>query len=182
MFINTLRKPGPRLDWLGDAMVRTAETGGLGLMRDLFVPLLFNEGWQAENRDNFLKPEAYEPVAETDGAILSRCGLAVIQADDGGQLTANITALMDDSDVIDDVPEFHLLASEELQSQYVDRVRNGLRIQADMSAKDPQLLQLPPPVAVERGLAQAPRTVKGVHSAGKGGELHVPPADSGKPR
>jgi pimeloyl-ACP methyl ester carboxylesterase len=57
VLINTLRREGPRLKWIGDALVRAAEVGGLDLFRDLFLPLLMNEEWLATNRSNFLKPE-----------------------------------------------------------------------------------------------------------------------------
>ena len=42
VLINTLRVDNPRLEWINDAVVRAAETGGLDLLRDLFAPLLFN--------------------------------------------------------------------------------------------------------------------------------------------
>ena len=70
VFINTLRKAGPRLDWLNDACVRMAEVGGLELLRDLYIPLLFNQDWQRQNRQGFLKSGAYQPIDETDGAYL----------------------------------------------------------------------------------------------------------------
>ncbi len=57
VLINTLRRDGPRLKWIGDALVRAAEVGGLDLFRDLFLPLLMNEEWLATNRSNFLNPE-----------------------------------------------------------------------------------------------------------------------------
>ena len=57
VLINTLRRDGPRLRWIGDALVRAAEVGGLDLFRDLFLPLLMNEEWLATNRSNFLNPE-----------------------------------------------------------------------------------------------------------------------------
>jgi pimeloyl-ACP methyl ester carboxylesterase len=57
VLINTLRREGPRLKWIGDALVRAAEVGGLDLFRDLFLPLLMNNDWLATNRSNFLKPE-----------------------------------------------------------------------------------------------------------------------------
>ena len=57
VLINTLRREGSRLKWIGDALVRAAEVGGLDLFRDLFLPLLMNEEWLATNRSNFLKPE-----------------------------------------------------------------------------------------------------------------------------
>ena len=67
VLINTLRRIGPRLQWIGDALVRAAEVGGLDLFRDLYLPLLMNEDWQAGNRANFLKPEPYEPLALDSG-------------------------------------------------------------------------------------------------------------------
>ena len=70
VFINTLRKAGPRLDWLNDACVRMAEVGGLELLRDLYIPLLFNQDWQGQNREAFLKSASYKPIDESDGAYL----------------------------------------------------------------------------------------------------------------
>ena len=55
VLINTLRKDGPRLRWIGDALVRAVEVGGLALFRDLFLPLLMNEDWLAAQRENFLQ-------------------------------------------------------------------------------------------------------------------------------
>ncbi|MDJ0781360.1 MAG: alpha/beta hydrolase [Desulfosarcinaceae bacterium] len=68
VLINTLRKDGPRLQWIGDALVRAAEVGGLELFRDLFLPLLVNEEWQQANRANFIAPEAnYTPLPSDHG-------------------------------------------------------------------------------------------------------------------
>ncbi len=68
VLINTLRLNGPRLQWIGDALVRAVEIGGLDLFRDLFMPLLVNEAWLAQNRPEFLKPEAqYTPLDPQDG-------------------------------------------------------------------------------------------------------------------
>ena len=68
VLVNTLRKDGPRLQWIGDALVRAAEVGGLDLFRDLFLPLLMNEDWLATQRPNFIKPEAkYAPLASDSG-------------------------------------------------------------------------------------------------------------------
>ena len=68
VLINTLRKDGPRLQWIGDALVRAAEVGGLDLFRDLFLPLLMNEQWLAGQRPNFIKPGAsYSPLAADSG-------------------------------------------------------------------------------------------------------------------
>ncbi len=67
VLVNTLRRDGPRLRWIGDALVRTVEVGGLELFRDLFLELLCNEKWQAENRDNFLGPADYRPLDPQSG-------------------------------------------------------------------------------------------------------------------
>lgn len=67
VLINTLRRDGERLRWVNDALVRCAEVGGLQLFRDLFVPLLFNEEWQAQNRDKFLRQQEYSPLGAADG-------------------------------------------------------------------------------------------------------------------
>jgi 3-oxoadipate enol-lactonase len=67
VLINTLRRNGPRLQWINDAILRCAEVGGLELFRDLYAPLLFNEQWQADNRAGFLKPGAYQPLATESG-------------------------------------------------------------------------------------------------------------------
>jgi 3-oxoadipate enol-lactonase len=68
VFINTLRIDGPRLKWIGDALVRAVEVGGLDLFRDLFLPLLMNEGWIEENRTKFLNSaHSYTPLPPTSG-------------------------------------------------------------------------------------------------------------------
>jgi pimeloyl-ACP methyl ester carboxylesterase len=77
VLINTLRRDGPRLKWIGDALVRAVEVGGLDLFRDLFLPLLMNEGWIEVNRGNFLKSEhSYVPLPPTGGhyKLLSEAG------------------------------------------------------------------------------------------------------------
>lgn len=68
VLVNMLRKDGPRLKWIGDALVRSVEVGGLDLFRDLFLPLLVNEEWQQANRANFIAPGArYAPLADDHG-------------------------------------------------------------------------------------------------------------------
>ncbi len=76
VLINTLRRDGPRLKWVGDAVVRAVEVGGLNLFRDLFMPLLTNEEWQSANRSDFLKPGAYEPLDPASGSykLLAEAG------------------------------------------------------------------------------------------------------------
>ncbi len=68
VLINTLRHDGPRLKWVGDALVRAAELGGLQLFRDLYLPLLMNEDWLEENRMAFLKDrDEYIPLGPESG-------------------------------------------------------------------------------------------------------------------
>jgi pimeloyl-ACP methyl ester carboxylesterase len=77
VFINTLRRDGHRLKWIGDALVRAVEVGGLDLFRDLFLPLLVNEDWLGLNRSNFLKSDcAYPPLEKESGTykLLAEAG------------------------------------------------------------------------------------------------------------
>jgi len=66
VFINTLRRDGPRLQWIGDALVRAVEVGGLDLFRDLFLPLLMNEDWLLSNRPAFLKQNSSYTALDPD--------------------------------------------------------------------------------------------------------------------
>jgi pimeloyl-ACP methyl ester carboxylesterase len=75
--INTLRRDGPRLKWIGDALVRAAEVGGLPLFRDLFLPLLMGEDWLQQNRAGFLLPDPTYDALEPDSGhykLLSEAG------------------------------------------------------------------------------------------------------------
>lgn len=77
VLINTLRIDGPRLKWIGDALVRAVEIGGLELFRDMFLPLLMNEDWIANNRNNFLgDPAGYNPLVKESGTykLLAEAG------------------------------------------------------------------------------------------------------------
>lgn len=77
VFINTLRKDGPRLQWIGDALVRAVEVGGLDLFRDLFLPLLMNEDWIRSNRSAFLKQDPSYAALDSDSGhykLLAQAG------------------------------------------------------------------------------------------------------------
>lgn len=77
VLINTLRQDGARLQWIGDALVRTVSIGNLELFRDLFLPLLVNENWLETNREAFLDTSAnYAPMAQDCGhyKLLSEAG------------------------------------------------------------------------------------------------------------
>lgn len=77
VLINTLRREGPRLKWIGDALVRAVEVGGLPLFRDLFLPLLMSEDWLQKNRPDFLQSVTdYTALEPTSGhyKLLSEAG------------------------------------------------------------------------------------------------------------
>jgi 3-oxoadipate enol-lactonase len=76
VLINTLRRDGPRLKWIGDALLRMAQVGGLELLRDLYLPLLMNEDWLIENRNNFLAGNDYTGLNPKAGAykLLAEAG------------------------------------------------------------------------------------------------------------
>jgi pimeloyl-ACP methyl ester carboxylesterase len=67
VLINTLRRPGARLDWVNNAALRCAEVGGLELIKDLFGGLIFNEEWLEQNRDGAFKNEPYQPLTPDQG-------------------------------------------------------------------------------------------------------------------
>lgn len=68
LFINTLRKSGPRLDWTNRAAHRAALVGGGRLIQDLMLPHLTGPAWQAANGGNFLGEDPYEPLDPDSGA------------------------------------------------------------------------------------------------------------------
>jgi len=69
VLINTLRRIGPRLDWMNDATLRLMEVAGPALMRDVMSPLLFGPDWLAAHRHEFLLPNTrYEPLVRDSGA------------------------------------------------------------------------------------------------------------------
>lgn len=79
VLLNTLRKPGVRLDWLNAAVVRVMEVAGPLLMRDLMSPLLFGPTWLAAHRAECLLPDTrYLPLDPASGQmeLLRRMGEA----------------------------------------------------------------------------------------------------------
>lgn len=67
VFINTLRRDGPRLQWINDSVVTLAELGGGELLRDIMSPLIMNEDWQSANRKNCLDGSDYSPIDKDSG-------------------------------------------------------------------------------------------------------------------
>lgn len=78
VLLNTLRKDGARLAWVNAATLRAVLTGGGALIRDLYGPLLFNQEWQAANRQNFLTDEPYQPLdpGHNDAKLMASGGTA----------------------------------------------------------------------------------------------------------
>lgn len=79
VLLNTLRKPGGRLEWINAAVVRVMEIAGPLLMRDLMTPLLFGSAWlEAHRRECLLPDTRYEPLDPASGQmeLLRRMGEA----------------------------------------------------------------------------------------------------------
>lgn len=64
--INTLRKPGLRLDWINQAMVHGVEAGGFRLIMELVMPMLLNPDQLAVARESTQTGEAYQPLDASD--------------------------------------------------------------------------------------------------------------------
>jgi pimeloyl-ACP methyl ester carboxylesterase len=67
VLINTLRRPGPRLDWINRAMTRAVATGGLQLLMDLYLPLLVNEEKLSALGPTCLGEAPYQPLDAAHG-------------------------------------------------------------------------------------------------------------------
>ena len=67
VLLNTLRKPGLRLEWLNEGAFRGARTGGFQLMMDMMFPLITNAEFQKKVRPNFLTDAPYEPLDPAHG-------------------------------------------------------------------------------------------------------------------
>jgi len=94
LLINTLRKPGPRLDWTNRAAHRAALIGGGRVIQDLMLPHLTGPAWQAANSDQFLKDDPYEPLDPDSGtARLLAAGIGANWALPYEELTPPVTVL-----------------------------------------------------------------------------------------
>lgn len=63
VFLNTLRAPGDRLEWINAAAECAFRHGGPALLRDMYSPLLFGDAWLRENRAAALNGDDYAPLA-----------------------------------------------------------------------------------------------------------------------
>lgn len=67
VLLNTLRRIGPRIAWINDALLAAVRVGGFPLLLDLYLPLLTNEEFQRANREKFLTAERYTPQDPAHG-------------------------------------------------------------------------------------------------------------------
>jgi pimeloyl-ACP methyl ester carboxylesterase len=127
VLVNTLRRDGPRLKWIGDALVRAVEIGGLPLFRDLFLPLLMSADWLQKNRPDFLLPDSEYTALEPDSGhykLLSEVGRNAdwdIPYEDLNLPTLVITGLQD-----------HVFLERDVIETLFARIPDGRR--ADMPA------------------------------------------------
>jgi pimeloyl-ACP methyl ester carboxylesterase len=67
VLINTLRKPGVRLDWINRASATLARLGGTRLVMEANLPQLVNPEQLAAMRASVFGPEPYQPMDPADG-------------------------------------------------------------------------------------------------------------------
>ena len=79
VLINTLRKPGRRLDWINQSMVRLARIGGSRLVMTANMPVLASPALLAQMWESTFSDETYEAPAESDG--LYRLMVGSLEAD-----------------------------------------------------------------------------------------------------
>jgi len=67
VLINTLRKPGVRLQWINEAMVAMARTGGSRLLMTANLPMLVNPDQLIAMRPGIFTGESFTPSDPEDG-------------------------------------------------------------------------------------------------------------------
>lgn len=67
VLVNTLRKPGVRLDWINRATVALARAGGTRLVMEANLPQLVNPQQLAAMRAGVFGDEPYQPMDRADG-------------------------------------------------------------------------------------------------------------------
>ena len=66
VFLNTLRKIGPRIAWINDALAHFAEIGGAAMFMNATFPMVVNPEFAAKARPSFLQG-GYAPPPSGDG-------------------------------------------------------------------------------------------------------------------
>lgn len=74
VLINTLRKPGPRLEWINQAMVAMARTGGTQLVMEANLPMLVNPEQLQAMRPGAFSGKPYQPMDPADGLFRLMAG------------------------------------------------------------------------------------------------------------
>ena len=69
VLINTLRKPGLRLDWINESTSRAFATGGRELLLDLMAPMLINPDKLAEMHSGAFARDKYTAALDQDGHL-----------------------------------------------------------------------------------------------------------------
>lgn len=67
VLLNTLRRIGPRIAWVNEAMPKLVAAGGIRLFLDALFPLLVNQEFAAAARPGFLQDQPYEPLDPDHG-------------------------------------------------------------------------------------------------------------------
>jgi 3-oxoadipate enol-lactonase len=67
VLINTLRKPGARLEWINQATLALARAGGTRLVMEANLPQLVNPDQLAAMRSGVFGAEPYQPMDRADG-------------------------------------------------------------------------------------------------------------------
>jgi len=67
VLLNTLRRIGPRIAWVNDALPHLVARGGVRLFLDAMFPLLVNEEFASGARGGFLSDDPYEPLDPAHG-------------------------------------------------------------------------------------------------------------------
>ena len=67
VLLNTLRRAGPRIDWVNHAMLGAVKAGGFELLLDMYFPLLVNEDFAAGARETVFRGGGYQPLDPAHG-------------------------------------------------------------------------------------------------------------------
>ena len=102
VLINTLRKIGPRLDWMNAATLRLMQVAGPNLIRDVMTPLLFGPKFLQAHRHEFLQEDTvYDPLPSDSGTMnLIRCMRHTDWEIDYSKLTCPVLVMMGPNDRI----------------------------------------------------------------------------------
>ena len=105
VFLNTLRRIGPRIAWINDALAHFAEIGWAAMFMNATFPMVVNPEFAAKMRPNFLQG-GYAPPPEGDGHMnLIRNSPAADWDFDWSSLTMPILSITGEHDRVFRDPE-----------------------------------------------------------------------------